>query len=295
MNMIKADFEREKKKYRRSLQKRLKRIGKGIDEKEKALQEARNWQSVEHAGNLLKTYFFKLTPKMSAITVEDFANDNQLVTIALDPKLEPKDQLKIYYQKSKKQKKSLPFLEKAIEHLKSEKLLHESVLSALILCETPEKLKSFQQELSRRVQSNIKKEGSKKVKSTPVHVFHTASGHVILVGKSAQANDELTFQMAKGDDLWLHISALPGSHIVIRKKQNAQIDEESLLDAVHLAIYFSKARHLQGAWEVTVTVRKYVFRIKGAPKGKVSLSKCKNIKVILDPARVAEIKERKGQ
>jgi len=292
MNRVKADFEQIKKRQRRSLQKKLKRILKGIHEKENALQEAKNWQHVEHLGDLLKTYFYKLAPKMSSIQLEDFANDNQLITILLDPELAPKEQLKAYYQKSKKQKRALPFLEKAIEHLKREQRLQESALDALMLCDTAEKLKLFQNESPTKKQNNFKKEPAKKIKTNPVHTFHSASGHAILVGKSAAANDELTFQMAKGDDLWLHINGLAGSHVVIRKKQQAEVDEETLLDAVHLAIYFSKARHLQGAWEVVVTVRKHVFRIKGAPKGKVSVSKCKNIKVLLDPARITQIKER---
>ena len=42
-------------------------------------------------------------------------------------------------------------------------------------------------------------------------------GYEVLVGKASRDNDELTFRVAKGPDIWMHVGGeTPGSHLVIR-------------------------------------------------------------------------------
>src|SRR5437868_5819877 len=98
-------FEQEKKRTLKAIRRRLKRIEKGILEKEKALDESLNAQKISHYGDLLKANFAKLKPKLSEITVLDWLNENQPLTLALDPDLSPQEQLEELYKKSKKLKR----------------------------------------------------------------------------------------------------------------------------------------------------------------------------------------------
>jgi predicted ribosome quality control (RQC) complex YloA/Tae2 family protein len=82
----------------------------------------------------------------------------------------------------------------------------------------------------------------------------------------------MTFQCAKGPDLWLHISGQPGPHLVIPKPPDKEISHKTLLEALQLVLHFS-GKLTSG--EITVTERKQVHKRKGDPKGTVTLSKMK--------------------
>ncbi|MBM4320635.1 MAG: DUF814 domain-containing protein, partial [Deltaproteobacteria bacterium] len=44
----------------------------------------------------------------------------------------------------------------------------------------------------------------------------SSDGFSILVGRTAQDNDELTFAVAGQNDFWLHVAATTGSHVIVR-------------------------------------------------------------------------------
>lgn len=45
-------------------------------------------------------------------------------------------------------------------------------------------------------------------------------GFKVLIGKDAKSNDYLTTIEAYDDDLWFHVKNVPGSHVVLRIKDN---------------------------------------------------------------------------
>jgi len=101
--------------------------------------------------------------------------------------------------------------------------------------------------------------------------FRSHRGNAILVGRSGRSNDELTFDVAKPDDLWFHASGVPGAHVVVRVPSGETADEREIQEAAELAAYYSKGRE-DTAVDVIVTERRNVSRIKGAPRGLVKLS-----------------------
>ena len=64
-------------------------------------------------------------------------------------------------------------------------------------------------------------------------------GFEILVGKASTDNDALTFDVAKGHDLWLHAGGgTPGSHVVVRVPEgNADVPRPVLEAAAALAAH----------------------------------------------------------
>src|SRR5512137_1808268 len=101
--------------------------------------------------------------------------------------------------------------------------------------------------------------------------FHSLAGLPILVGKGAAENDQLTVRVARGNDLWLHARGRPGAHVVLRLRKGLAPDQESLLDAVHLAAHFSDARG-EAAPEVVYTPVKHVRKARGSAPGAVTYS-----------------------
>ena len=104
-------------------------------------------------------------------------------------------------------------------------------------------------------------------------------GYSILVGKSDDANDDLTFKVADKHDLWLHVAGCPGSHVVVRNPERlADVPREVLEAAAGLAAWYSKAR---GAPRVEVHYCRVsdVSKAKRAPAGQVQLKRFKKVKV----------------
>ncbi len=92
----------------------------------------------------------------------------------------------------------------------------------------------------------------------------SSDGLTLLVGRSAEENDALTFRTARGRDWWLHALGFPGSHVVVRNPAGGALPPATLREAAWLAAYYSKARR-QGQVEVAYVERKHVRRV---PKGK---------------------------
>ena len=64
-----------------------------------------------------------------------------------------------------------------------------------------------------------KNTGGKKVKVTsrPYH-YISSDGYDIYVGKNNFQNDELSFKFASGNDWWFHAKGQPGSHVIVKSK-----------------------------------------------------------------------------
>lgn len=109
-------------------------------------------------------------------------------------------------------------------------------------------------------------------------------GFTVLVGKSDDANDDLTFKVADKQDVWLHVAGCPGSHVVVRNPDRlADVPRDVLEAAAGLAAWYSKAR---GAPRVEVHYCRVsdVSKAKRAPAGQVQLKRYKTVKV--QPANI---------
>jgi predicted ribosome quality control (RQC) complex YloA/Tae2 family protein len=111
-----------------------------------------------------------------------------------------------------------------------------------------------------------------------VRRFLSSDGYEILVGRSAEDNEQLTFKLAGPHDLWLHAADYPGSHVIVRKRKGEQIPARTLVEAAQVAAYFSQAR---GSTRVVVyyTERKFVSKIPRAAPGRVRLADVKSLVV----------------
>jgi len=65
---------------------------------------------------------------------------------------------------------------------------------------------------------------SKKVKFPDIKKIEV-DGYLIMVGRDAKSNDFLTFNTAEDEDIWMHVKGVPGSHVVIRVRENLPTPE----------------------------------------------------------------------
>jgi predicted ribosome quality control (RQC) complex YloA/Tae2 family protein len=117
-------------------------------------------------------------------------------------------------------------------------------------------------------------------KRAPLEV-RTPSGSRILVGRSPSENADLTFHVARPNDLWFHAQNIPGAHVILQRDDRSEAPVEDVERAASLAAYFSKAR-TSGKVTIDYTIRKFVRAQRDAPPGLVWYTNPKTI--IVEPA-----------
>ncbi|MHB8433788.1 MAG: NFACT RNA binding domain-containing protein [Candidatus Tyrphobacter sp.] len=108
--------------------------------------------------------------------------------------------------------------------------------------------------------------------------MRTALGSRILVGRSPVENAELTFRVARPNDLWFHARGVPGAHVILARDDRSEPPAEDLELAAALAAAHSKARE-SVAVTVDYTQRKHVRKQPNAPPGLVFYTEATSIVV----------------
>ena len=125
----------------------------------------------------------------------------------------------------------------------------------------------------------------------PFRTFLASSGARLLVGRSAEKNDALTFHVARPHDLWLHAKNRTGSHVVVPLEKNASCPAEVLVEAAHLAAHFSEARD-ESVVEVQYTPRRYLRKPRGSAPGLVVVDREKVLLLRREEERLRALLER---
>lgn len=108
--------------------------------------------------------------------------------------------------------------------------------------------------------------------------YLSSDGYEVLVGRSSRDNDQLTFRVARPNDLWLHAGDYPGSHVIVRNSSRNEIPHRTIIEAAQLAAKFSQASK-DSKVAIHYTRRKFLTKPKGAAPGLVRLSNFKTITV----------------
>lgn len=102
--------------------------------------------------------------------------------------------------------------------------------------------------------------------------YFSRDGFAILAGKSKDENLELTFKIARGNDLWMHVRGRPGAHVLVPVPSGKSVPLETLLDAAQLVLFFSGGKNW-GKTEVDYTFKKHVKRIKDSSEASYTQNK----------------------
>jgi predicted ribosome quality control (RQC) complex YloA/Tae2 family protein len=282
-------FDTLRSRIRHELEQRLKKVRKAKEKIHASLDQCRQWPELYHEARLLQANMFSLRKGLNEITVLDWEKNGESRVIQLDSHSEPKEEVLSRFKKVKKLRAGVEPNEKI---LKKTENIESDLLGKLAQLEPLTSLNDlvlFEKTLGLKSKADAPSPQEKQ--KLPFYEFKSEKGLKIWVGKNAQANEKLTFSYAKGSDFWLHVDGMPGSHIILCVEKNQQPDPESIDDALHLAIAYSKAKN-EGAADVCVTQRKYVSRLGKSAAGKVQISKHKILYTKLDRERVAKIKAR---
>ncbi len=212
-------------------------------------------------GDLVMANLQRIAPGSKQVELEDFHHPGRNVVIKLKPELSPQRNAEVFYRKSKNRSIELKMLVDSINRKEAELAALQNEVKEV---EFAPDLKALNPFLLRYATQEKEKQQQKQA---PYHEFEFG-GFRILVGKNAQANDELTAHFTYKEDLWLHARDVPGSHVLIKHQDGKNFPKNVIAYAASLAAYYSKRKN-ESLCPVTVTPVKYVRKRKGDPPGTV--------------------------
>ncbi|HAJ35502.1 MAG TPA: hypothetical protein DCL15_07395 [Chloroflexi bacterium] len=211
----------------------------------------------------------QVTPGERVLTVD---TGDAMLSIELDATLAPVEQAQRMFKRAARLERAAQIIpQRRALLLADQALLAQLALDAQRAVNQPE-LAAVIEELQRAgfVRSPVRRErvaaGSK---NGPLR-YRTLRGVEIIVGRNARQNEQVTFQLARADDVWLHVRGAPGAHVIVRTP-GAAPDERDILTAAQLAAYHSSLRGERRV-DVIVTARRWVSRAPGGRTGQVSVA-----------------------
>ena len=188
------------------------------------------------------------------------------VTIPLDPDLDAKGNAAAIFKRYRKAAKKLEHLATRLERLEYD-MRFAGELAWEVERAEPEMLEDVAESIERleRRRPPATRERARRLPPLEVRLADDAR---IYVGRSPRGNTDLTFRIARPDDLWFHARATPGAHVILRIDSRRKPEPSELERAASLAAYHSKARAAEKV-EIDFTERKHVRRQQNAPPGLV--------------------------
>lgn len=255
----KARKNRDTLSIKRKLKSLINKVEKRIAEAQKTLSESANKDRYLELGEILKCNMYRIEKGSSIIECDDFYN-TQRIKIALNPAISPKKNVEHYFKKYNKAKGAEAYARQELIRETELRDYLESIKASIENSDTEAEYDEIRQELDAII--SPKKTASvhnpKKPKKTPPLRLKIGE-HVAYVGKNNKQNDEVTFGIADGGDIWLHTKQFHGAHGVIIAK-NGEVPIRTILTVASIVAYYSEAKDNPKV-EVDYTRRKYVKKL----------------------------------
>lgn len=249
-------------------------------------------------GELITSNLYRIPDYPQAeVTLENYYDDNNLITIPLDEKFSPSKNAKNFFKKYRKLENTIAIVEKQKELSEAELSYLESIVYELEEVSTIEDIDNIYSEIcdnlifgknANTVNNHVYNSQSKIINSKSSKQSNASNmpekrdidGYTVYIGKNNKQNDYLTCRLAQNSDIWFHTKDIHGSHVVLKtdslhsSSENSSasctfnIPDSVLYKCASIAAYYSKARMSQNV-PVDYTLIKYVKKPNGAKSGMV--------------------------
>ena len=292
----KDSMRQKSQAVRKTVQNLCTRLTRKLAIQEKELEATFDRERLRQLGDIVTANIHRIVKGQTVIQCEDFYDENMaLIDVPISPILSPQQNAAKFYKDYARMKNAEKELTKQIELGENELHYLKSVLEELNRAQTDAELEEIKRELQDggyiRAESGKKK--VKQAKLQPMR-FESTDGYPIYVGRNNRQNDELTFKLARKDDIWCHASKVHGSHVIISCGGTTPPDD-TVTQAAQLAAYYSETSGGQNI-PVDVTTVKQVKKIPNGKPGMVIYHTYKTVianpyaNIVVDPLN-AEKKE----
>ena len=257
-------------------------------------------------GELITSNLYRIPDYPQAeVTLENYYDNNNLITITLDEKFSPSKNAKNFFKKYRKLQNTIAIVEKQKELSEAELSYLESIVYELEEVSTIEDIDNIYSEIcdnlifgknANTVNNHVYNKQSKIINSKSSKQSNASNmpekrdidGYTVYIGKNNKQNDYLTCRLAQNSDIWFHTKDIHGSHVVLKtdslhsSSENSSasctfnIPDSVLYKCASIAAYYSKARMSQNV-PVDYTLIKYVKKPNGAKPGMVIYTNNKTI------------------
>lgn len=267
--------------YRNNLLKlilnKLSKLNEKLDALNEKLKECEETEKFRLYGELITANLYKINNyNTDHIELENYYDNNSLITIPLDKSISPSANAKHFFKKYQK-------LKNAKGHIDSQKLLilnsinyFEKIVEKINTANNIYELDKIYSIITGVDTQNKKRKTNKKSKiETNMPITYNIDGYTVLVGKNNKQNDYLTTKIANSNDIWLHVKDIPGSHVIIRSA-NKVPSPETIYKCAKIAKEHSKASQTSNV-AVDYTLVKYVKKPSNSKPGMVTYTHEKTI------------------
>jgi predicted ribosome quality control (RQC) complex YloA/Tae2 family protein len=211
-----------------------------LPNEESLAQQAKEYKGY---GNLILANLYQIKPYDTKLNTYDFEGNE--ITIKLPKNIKVNRMSDYFFNLAKRAQSKAKNVHIEQENLESKKDFYDNIYYALEQAKDPYQLELL---VPKRAKSQRKKERLKEGE------LFWIEDYKVLVGRNSNENQKL-LEIAKANDLWMHIRDVPSSHVIIRTdKQN--LPDSVLRAAAKLCVDFSVKN--PGDYEVDYTKRKFV-------------------------------------
>jgi predicted ribosome quality control (RQC) complex YloA/Tae2 family protein len=297
-----VDLVQESRRVFRRQRHRLQQLVRGLERDLEAARQAATWRK---KGELLSANLHQVRKGQAQVELADWSADNAPVAIELDPSVSPQENVARFFKRAKRGERGRDTIVARLAAAQQElqqvpasadndeiadfgnALIEASRAWKQALDKDPGAGKlatlwqaggppwqpdraSDSRSAAAAKKPNARQQSSDRAAGAAAHPgrrFVLAGKWEVLVGRSNAENDELTHRFAHPQDVWLHASGVPGSHVVLRMHGSTDNPPRDILEqAAAIAARFSKAKHA-GTVPVIWTRKRHVRKPRGAKAG----------------------------
>lgn len=267
LKTAKFNLQKDVLNFKYKYEKNLKRVNE-------ILEDAYEMEKYKLYGELISSNIYRMTIGMKVIQLENYYDNNNLVSIPLKEHFTPSRNAQAYFKKYNKLKSAISYAasqkedyEKNIEYL-------DNVLYLIFESTSIAEIENIKLELAEAGYIKIATGKKKYHDDVALEPFsYMVDGIEILVGRNNLQNDKLTLKDSKKTYTWLHTKDIHGSHVIIKSEN---VPDNILEYAAKLAVKHSQAKDSSKV-PVDYTLVKYVHKPSGAKPGKVIYTNYKTI------------------
>ncbi len=218
------------------------------------LKECENMDKYRVYGELITANLYKIPNKnVKSIELENYYDNNNLITIPLDDKYTPSINSKRFFKKYSKLKNASIIVGKQKEETLDILRYLDSVVYEIEAGTSLDNLLEIKEEISEheifKLKNKKENTKSKKKNITKNTKFNfnplkfDIDGFTLLIGRNNKENDYLSLKYAKPNDIWFHTKDIHGSHgILVIKSISSEPTEEILQKCAKIVAKHSKAK-----------------------------------------------------
>lgn len=289
------------------------KIKERINTIDSKIADCANAEKYRLYGELITSNLYR-TPDypQSEVTLENYYDNNNLITIPLDEKFSPSKNAKNFFKKYRKLQNTIVIVEKQKELAEAELSYLDSIVYELEEVSTTEDIDNIYSEICDnlifgknantvnnhvynshdKIANSKNSKSNKQSSSSNMPEKRNIDGYTVYIGKNNKQNDYLTCRLAQNSDIWFHTKDIHGSHVVLKVDSNPNsshansensgisntfnVPDAVLYKCASVAAYYSKARMSQNV-PVDYTLIKYVKKPNGAKPGMVIYTNNKTI------------------